>query len=234
MLGEITGEGCGLILELGAQVVMCLLALLPPLGRRLLEYAGQRLQFRGQASDGIGAVLFFGRQAPRHRVHFFSNVLLQRGESFLEVVAQLGCFCQQLSFEFGEPALMITYLGAEQNVADLVEVGAGCMLLGQHGFRFCVGETAARGSFRTSGAIKIRLPAHDGVSLVAIVLSRKGPRLACCAGGNKSGLVPAAWMCRARRVINGSGLRMDSVVVPHVEGTGYPPHRLVIVKGSPD
>ena len=51
MLGEITGEGCCLILELGAQIVMRLLALLPQLSRRLLEHAGQRLQFRGQASD---------------------------------------------------------------------------------------------------------------------------------------------------------------------------------------
>jgi len=123
---------------------MRLLALVPQLGGRLLKYAGQRLQLRGQAADGIGTPLLFGRQTAGDRLDFFSNVLFQRGESVFEVAAQLGRFCEQLGFEFGKAAFMITDLGAEQNVANLVEVCAGRMLFGQRGFRVCIDEAAAR------------------------------------------------------------------------------------------
>lgn len=55
-------------------------------------------------------------------------------------MAQLGRFCKQLGLEFGKPALVITDLGAEENIADLVEVVAGRMVFGQRGGRFCLGE----------------------------------------------------------------------------------------------
>lgn len=48
-------------------------------------------------------------------------------------MAQLGRFCKQLGLEFGKPALVITDLGAEENIADLVEVVAGRMVFGQRG-----------------------------------------------------------------------------------------------------
>ena len=113
MLGEITGEGCGLILELGAQVVMCLLALLPQLGRRLLQHAGQRLQFRGQASDGIGAVLFLlvGLYAPATFLAHFT-------------VFVLACFVGYMVVWNVTPSLHTPLMSVTNAISSIIAIGA--------------------------------------------------------------------------------------------------------------
>lgn len=139
-LRKITGEcGC-LMMQLILQLTVGLLTLRPQLGRRLLKYSGQRVQFCGQVAYGIRALLFLGLQPTRHGLDFVSYVLLHRGKSFFQISAQLGRLRQQLGLKFGKPAFVIPYLRAEENVADLVEVVARSMVLGQRGIPFCRGK----------------------------------------------------------------------------------------------
>lgn len=139
-LCEVTGECGRLMVQLILQLTVSLLTLRPQLGSRLLERAGQCMQLGGQVAHGIRALLFLGFQPSRHGLDFVSYVLLQRGKSFFQISAQLGRLRQQLGLKFGKPAFVIPYLRAEENVADLVEVVAGSMFLGQRGIRFCRGK----------------------------------------------------------------------------------------------
>ena len=72
--------------KLIAQVLVSPVTLLSQLVSSLLERTGQSMELRGQPADGIRSTLFLDGQASGHVVHFFPDVLFQRGESLLEVV----------------------------------------------------------------------------------------------------------------------------------------------------
>ena len=139
-LREVAGKCGRLMVQLILQITVCLVTLLPQLRRRLLEHAGQCLQFGGEVAYSIGALLFLSLQLPRHRLDFVSYVLFQRSKSFFQVGAQLGRLREQLCLELGKPAFVISDLRAEENVADLVEVVAGGVFFGQRGVRFRLGK----------------------------------------------------------------------------------------------
>ena len=139
-LREVTGERGRLMVQLILQLTVGLFTLRSQLSSRLLEHAGQCLQFRGQVAHGIGALLFLSLQLPRNGLDFVSYVLVQRGKSIFQISAQLGRLREQLGLKFGKPAFVIPYLRAEEDIADLVEVVAGGMFFGQRGICFCRGK----------------------------------------------------------------------------------------------
>lgn len=73
-LREVAGEGGRLLLQLLLQIAVCLIALIPQLGRCLLEHSSQCLQFCGQVADCIGPLLFLGLQLSCHGLDFVAYV----------------------------------------------------------------------------------------------------------------------------------------------------------------
>ena len=166
-LREVAGEGGRLLLQLLLQVAVCLIALIPQLGRCLLEHFSQCLQFCGQAADCIGPLLFLGLQLSCHGLDFVAYVRRLVRQTALQVMAQLGRLCKQLGLEFGKPALVITDLGAEENIAGSCR---GCCR--PHGLR------PARGRFASVSVSGVRSERRVRSRSVCLLMGRLLGR--CC------------------------------------------------------
>ena len=127
-LREVAGEGGRLLLQLLLQI-----AGVPdrsdPAAGPLFAGALQPVSARSvvRLPDCIGPLLFLGLQLSCHGLDFVAYAGVWCGKPLFQVMA-IGPPLQQLGLEFGKPALVITDLGAEENILDLVEVVAGRMV----------------------------------------------------------------------------------------------------------
>jgi len=129
LLSEIIGKRGAPTVKLVPQGLVSLLGLCMETVGGLLESGGEALQLPCQEVDRTRSTLLLAAQASDQGLHFIPNVLFQGCEPILQVGAQLRRFGQQLRFELCEPALVVSYLGAEQDVANFCEVIPGCVVV---------------------------------------------------------------------------------------------------------
>ena len=101
-LGELVVDGGGLLLER-----LCGLAL-----------------HDAEILDGALAAGPLGRQPIAQRLELLLHELLERRQTFLHVVFQLGGVFDKALFQPREALVVVAHLDAEEDVADLVDAGA--------------------------------------------------------------------------------------------------------------
>ena len=125
-LADVVDELLVLGVQLLAQIALVPRHQIVELRELLIELLSRVAQLAPEVLVAGGPAVLLGPQAVALRLHLRLHVRLERRQSPLHLFSEIRRLLDETLLEPGELAVVVPHLPAEEQIADLVEVAAGC------------------------------------------------------------------------------------------------------------